>query len=252
MPDQPEGDDDDLTLGNAEGQNTEGQGDQGAEGAADLSTQHPDDQADDGEQEELTDGGGGRGAPSRGQSRIQRLANERAEHKARADRLEQELAEARRSQWQRDNQQTEAQERERLALMTPEERADYRISQIERKFSSERHADRMAHQSAMDKVSYDAKASTNPVYAKFADEVEARFQQQMQQGRPVEREIILRLLLGERALSGAAAGNGAARRQGRSRVESQRVAAGSGKGDAASARGKAGETPESRLKDVFI
>ena len=103
----------------------------------------------------------------------------------------------------------------------------------------------------MDKTAYDAKATINPVYAKFKDEVENRFQEQVRRGQPVEREIILKVLLGERALEGAGK-SGPARRQASRRVESQRVAPGSGRGDAPSNRGRAGDTAESRLKGVII
>jgi hypothetical protein len=92
----------------------------------------------------------------------------------------------------------------------------------------------------------------SPVYARHADAVEAKFQEQMRKGAPVERELILKLHLGELALKAAGAGNGSAKRQARDRVAAQKVPGGSGKGDTATDRGKAGNTPEARLKGVYI
>lgn len=239
-------DDDDATHG-AESEGTEGQ-DDGAEGdggqKADLSAEQPEHEEDDGEPEAV--------APSRGSSRIQRLANEAKAAKEEAAAANRRIQELERQTWQQNSQVTEQQERERLALMTPDERADYRISQMERKFDQRAQQQQMQTAATMDKVAYDAKATINPVYAKLRNVVEERFQEQLRLGKPVEREILLKLELGERALAGAAAGTGAARKSGRARVDSQRVASGSGKGDAASERGKSGDSPENRLKDVYI
>lgn len=242
-------DDDALAHDGAEGEGAEGQDDSGQpEGgaAADLSAEQPDLEADDGEQEVEV------AAPTRGQGRIQRLANEAKTAREERDAAKREAEELRRQQWQQQNARSEQEERERLALMTPDERADYRISQTERKFEQRFREQQVQSAATMDKVAYDAKATINPVYAQFKDEVEQRFQDQLRKGQPVERELILKLVLGERALSGARTGTSAARKRAQPRVESQRVASGSGRSDSASQRGRSGETPESRLKDVYI
>ena len=134
--------------------------------------------------------------------------------------------------------------------MLPEERTAYQLDKMQRQFTQERMQDRAATAELLDQTKYDAKATINPVYAKFKDEVEKRFQEHKSQGAPVAREILLKLVLGERALEGAQ--NPKTRKQAAARVSAQKVSSGSGKGDAATTRGKAGDSPGERLKDVFI
>lgn len=242
------GDDDDLEI--VTGTESEGAGGQDAdtEGTgAEVPAEQSDQQENDGEQEVAAQPEKG---ATRGENRIQRLANERAAEKARADRLEQELNETRRQTWQAQQTRTREEHEARRALMTPEERMQDDMAAMRRQFDAERQQDRINTASLMDKTAYDAKATINPVYAKYQDEVETRFQELAKRGQPVEREILLKVLLGERALAGAA--NPKPRKAAESRVASQRVSAGSGKGDTPTARAKAGDTAESRLKDVFI
>lgn len=242
------GDEDDIdgVEAGTEGQGTEGKDAAGGQQEAELPAEHADDEIDDGEPEVVAEGA----KPTRGEARFQRLANETKAAREEAAAARQEAAELRRERAQQSNQVNEQQQREMLALMTPDERADYKIQQFERRQTHERQQERMQTQALLDKTAFDAKATIDPVYGKFKDEVESRFQEQMRQGRPVEREILLKLLLGERALSGAR--NPKPRQQARQRVDAQRVSPSGGRSDAATARGKAGDTPGDRLKDVYI
>ena len=242
-----DGDDDEIA--GAEGEGTEGKDTPERDEDAEVSAEHADDQEDDG-QSEVVDGGEDE-KPSRGQNRIQRLANEAKAAREEAAAARRETEDLRRASLQRQEQQTEQQQRDMLALMTPEERSEWRIQQIERRTAQERQQDRFQIQSMLDKTAFEAKAAVHPVYAKYKDEIEDQFQKQLRDGRPVEREILLQNHLGKLALEGAAK-SGGAKRKANARVESQRVPAGSGKGDAPSSRGKAGDTAENRLKDVYI
>ena len=242
-----EGDDEEIVTG-AESEGTEGSDTPERDEDSEVSAEHPDDQADDGEQDKVDAEPAEK--QTRGQARFQRLANDAKEAKAEAARERAAADELRRAQAFRQQEQTEAQQREMLALMTPEERAEWRIKNMETRQAQERHQDRMQMASMMDKTAFDAKATVNAVYAKYASEVESRFQEQVRKGAPVEREILLKVILGERALSGASSSK--PRKAAERRVEGARVASGSGKGDSPSNRGKAGDTPESRLKGQFI
>lgn len=242
-----DGDDEEIIDG-TEGEGAAGQDAPAGDEDSEVPAEQPDGEEDDGEQE-VVDGAAAK--PSRGEQRNQRLANERNAERERANRLEQELIEARRERAQRQEQQTEAQQREMLALMTPDERASWQIQQMERRQQQERQQDRVQIAAMMDKSAFDAKATINPIYRKYQSEIEEQFQRQLAQGRPVEREILLQNHLGKLALEQAGK-SGPARRQAKARVDSQRIPAGSGKGDTSSNRGKAGDTPESRLKGVFI
>lgn len=251
-----EDDDDDVSgiAGTESGSDSSGTGGQDGDGnegddASSLAAGQSDDQADDGSSED--EGKVEAKPPSRGEARLQKLANEAKAAKEEAARARRETEELRRQQWQASQTVTEQQERERLALMTPEERAEYRIEKMQRELAVSRQQDRIQTAALLDKTAYDAKATINPTYAKFKDEVEARFQDQLAKGQPVEREVILKFLLGERALNGAV-NSGKAAKAAKSRVEAQKVSSGSGKGDAASQRGKAGDSPEKRLAGVII
>lgn len=188
---------------------------------------------------------------SRGEARFQRLANETKAAREEAAAARRDADDLRRAQWQRDQHISTQQEAERLALMTPEERADYKIAKFERDSTAREQRSRLETQVLIDKTSFDAKATINPVYARYQEEVETRFQALLREGKPTEREVILKFMLGERALRGAN-GAGAAKKQAARRVEGQKVNAGSPKGDKTSQRGKGASTAEQRLKGVFI
>lgn len=247
-------DDDDVIVAGTEGEGTEGQDPGEGDQEGDLPADQPVAEEDDGSGGEPAEKVAAEepAKPSRGQARFQKLANDAKAARERAEKAEREIEELRRAQWQRDQQITEQQERERLALMTPDERADYRITQMERRNAEQLRAHQLQTAMHMDKAAFDAKATVHPIYARYKDEVEARFQDQLRKGAPVEREIILKNLLGERALDGALNGAGKAKAAGRKRIEAQKVAPGSSKGDAQSQRGKAGDTAEKRLQGVFI
>lgn len=240
-----DGDDDEVLEAGTEGEGTEGQDEGGGQPEAQLSAEHTDDEADDGEPEVVAEP-----KPSRAEQRFQRLANETRAAKDEAAAVRREMEDLRRTTAAQSNQQTAQQEREMLALMTEGERADYRLKQFETQHARERQQDRFAIQSMLDKSTFDSKAAVNPVYAKFKDTIEEKFQEQMRKGQPVDRETLLKFHLGELALQGAK--NPKARKQGQERVASQRVSSGSGKGDAAADRGKAGDTAAKRLEGVYI
>lgn len=188
--------------------------------------------------------------PQRG-GRYQRLANENREYRERLERLERDR-ENERQQWQRQQAAVnEAQERDRLALMTPDERTNYLITQDRQQRQTEMQQFRMQTAMQIDKSNYDAKAVNNPVYRRMADQVEAMFQEQLRKGSPTDRETILYHLLGKQAVNGASSAR--PRQQARRRVENERVAPSSGKGDMARrSEGGRRSTAEERLKDVLI
>jgi len=250
------GDEDEVQQPGAEEVSTSSEGTERPEGGdgqedPELSADDADDPTDDGEPEgQEVDEPVER--PTRGSARFQRLANETKEARERAERAEREVQELRRAQLARDHVLSEREEAERLALMTPEERANHRITKFEREALQREQQREFRLQNEVDRAKFEAKATLNPVYAKYQDEVEERFQSLASKGQATEREVILKFILGERALSGAAASTRKAQVAGKKRVEAQRVSNGSAKGDTKSQRGKTGSTPEERLKGVFI
>ena len=249
-----QGDDDEDTFTDetsettgTESEGAEGQDTTGGNEETPVSAQRTADEGDEGSPQEGA-------APehetqSRGRDRFRQLSSERNAAREDAQRARQELEEFKRQQWQRQQQLDEQQDQQRLALMTPEERADYRYTQFERRATQREQQHSMQMAAQMDKASYDAAAASNPVYRRMSAEVERKFQEQMAVGRPTDRVTILKYLIGESALNGAA--NQAPRRAAaRRRIEGQQVKPARPSGDQAQSRKMS--TAEDRLKDVLI
>ena len=246
---QVDTDDDEEREQGSEGEDTGGEDTAGRDAESDLSTKRAGDEGDEGAPPK------GKSASDetqpRGSARFQRLANENREYRERLDRIERDR-ENERQQWQRQQQQlNEAQERDRLALMTPDEKLDYYRARDRNEVRQEMQQLRLQTAMQTDKAAFDAKATINPVYRRMQSAVEDMFAEQVRKGQPTDRETILYHLLGKQAVSGA--GNTKPRQQARRRVENQRVTPSSGKGDTARRSGSAKmSTAEERLKDVLI
>lgn len=211
---------------------------------ADLPAEQADD-SDDGESEEVA------AKPSRGETRFQRLANEAKAAREEAAATRRELDEFRRSQQNgRQQQETEEQEQRRLALMTPEERIEYRLEKAERRHQSQVQMLSFQNDDRADKMEFAAQAAANPVYARHKDEVERRLGELRAKGQNVSREALLKYIVGEKALAGA--GNKKPAQQAAKRVAAERVAPGSSKGDTASSRGRGEPSLAKRLENVPI
>jgi hypothetical protein len=233
----------------AESEEPSGQDEPGRDEAGDLSAQRGDGAEDDGEPPSRSSGEPE--AEPRGSARFQRLANDARTAREEAGRARQELEEFKRQQWQREQQIQEREDRERLALMTPDEKADYRITRFEQ---SQRQRDSqrdLLMQAQLDKSTYDSQAAINPVYKRMQAQVEQTFQEQLRKGQPTDRRTILAYLIGLQALDGAA-NSGPAKRTARKRVENQTVKPSRPAGDQATTSSRKMSTAEDRLKDVLI
>ena len=233
------------TGGEPEGSDAGG-GDDGSE----VSAEHPDGEVPAGERG--VDDGDGK-APTRGETRFQRLAYETKAGRAEAAEARREAAELRRSQAQASQHLTEQQERERLALMTPEERTGYQLDKMQRSTQQQLREMEFRTQNLTDKAAFDAKATIHPTYQRFQGAVEDKFQELLSKGTPTDRETILKFMLGEKALAAANPNRAKkAAQAGQNRVAAQATKPGSAKGDAASQRGKVADSAEKRLQGQFI
>ncbi len=233
----------------AEGQDAEGQDGDEQDDAA------PEDAEQSGEEPGQDDGAPGAEPErqvSRGGQRFQRLANDNAG-------LRQELEQLRRSREQEAQRAAQQQQQwdeqawnDRLAVMTPEEqaRAMWQRGQWELQQQQQRTNQQLFLM--RDQLAFEAKATVNPVYARYQNEVERVFVERMQQGRGLAREDILRNILGERALSTANRSTTKARKQGQRRIEAQTTRPSNSRGDASSTRGKQGDSAEKRLAGIEI
>ena len=236
---------------NDAGQGDNAEGDAGEdEGESDLQgdAEQLGGQEGDGEQGELggdDDGGADDGdgereqrQPTRRENRIQRLATERAEATARATLLEQEVQRLRSAENARSTQMTEEQEQARLALMSPDERSEYRFNKAER-LAQQREANlRREIAISQDASSFSAKCASNSLYRKMQPVVEAEFQRLLAAGSPADRETIMRYKLGERMLDDANKRGGKMQREGKERVERETTRPANGRGGQPAQRGR--------------
>lgn len=190
--------------------------------------------------------------PSRREARIQTLAEETRAARERADRLEAEIHEIRQREYSRSrSEETEAQRAERLALMTPEERSEYRLAEameLNRRQLAEMQF-RMEDQS--DKRTFDAQATIDPLYAKWAPTVEAELQKLRMQGQNIDRERLFQYLVGKSVLEARRSKSGAARK-GQESIRRQQAPAGRSRADTPAQRRQVADSPAKRLEGVQI
>ena len=171
----------------------------------------------------------------------------------RAARLEREVAELR-QQRQQPLQETREQEEARLALMSFEERIEYKLEKATRDHERQLALVQFQSADAADKAAYEAKASYNSVYKKYSAEVEKLLLSERQAGRTYPRETILKFVLGERVMN-AKPQIDKQRREAQQRVNKQRTVPDGGRSDRSSSRERNGDTLldlERRLDGKFI
>lgn len=191
--------------------------------------------------------------PSRAQTRIQTLRREAEEARDRASRFERELQEARAEQQRRATQMTPEQEAEKLLLMTPEERSDYKLNKALAEMRREQQMAAFRAEDMADQTAFQAKAQSDPLYRKYADRVEQQRQEFLKQGQAIPREQLFYWMVGKEAVA-ARTSKGAQRqkRQAQDNVRRQTVAPGNGKADVRGERRQSTNTPAKRLEGVII
>lgn len=248
MAGEDDGTQDDLDPKNQPGQGGESEGTQDEldelepdlEGAAEQS-----DAEGDGEQGELEDEPKPK---TRREARIARLAEDRVRERERADRLEREINTLRAETAAHRGQETEAQEQARLALMSPEERMDYKLAKADRLARMREQRAATATAEMLDQSRFEAKAAVSPLYARMQEEVEAEFQRLKAAGQYADREVIMKYKLGERVVNNAAKKGPKAAAAGKARIDRERVPPSNGRGSVAQGRTKQVDDREARRK----
>lgn len=189
---------------------------------------------------------------SRGQQRQQVLANRAKAAEARATALEEELKLERQRLQLEKKARDDAVEAERLAAMDPTEREIYTSR---KEIQSNKQALAFMNfkiEDSSDKSNYSAKSIVNPLYAKYADRVEAKLQEMRKGGQNSTREVVLDFLVGRDArLKAEQSDPGAKRRKAASRVDAARSKPAKGRSDAGGYKPK-GKSAEDRLDGVLI
>ena len=160
---------------------------------------------------------------SRGERRFQRLANETREANTRAERLERELQDIR-AERQRQTVQTQEREpsAEEMSLWSTDQIVQYRLDKATGKFNQTLQQMQFQNQESADKTSFHSLCASDSRAKKYADEVETRLLELRRQGQNVQREVILKYLLGEKLLQQSAKATSQQRKQGEQRIARQR------------------------------
>ena len=188
---------------------------------------------------------------TRAVTEAKRIAREAA---AEAAALKQEIA-ALRQQRQAPVTESREQEEAKLALMSVEERVDYKLAKAEKEHARQIALYEFKASDAADKASYEAKAAYEPRYKKYAADVEKLLLQERNAGRNFPRDTILKFVLGEKVMA-AKPKVEQQRRDAQRRVNGQRTQPDQGRSDRAAPRGRGnGNTLsdlERRLEGQYI
>lgn len=220
--------------------------DEGSDDAADEEGQEGGDQQEDPEEDEGQEGQVAK--PSRASARV-RAAVERAKTaETERQKLEREIAELR-SQRSAPRESPEA-EAQRMALMTTEERLDYKLAKAEALHNQRIQEMAYQHADATDKAEFRAGAAADKHRQKYIDKVETRLAEYRKQGMNVPRERLYTYLVGEDVLKGMK-DTGKQRDTGKKNVQRQTVRPSSGRSDQGANR-KSGKSLEERLSGVLL
>lgn len=191
--------------------------------------------------------------PTRGENRFQTLRNEN-------QRLGSDLADTRRRldelsrQMQQPQVQRESAEQRaaRFALMTPQEQMTETLREAEQRQAFREQTFQTQMLDATDRTAFQTKATVDPVYAKWAPKVEGRLAELRARGTNVEREILLKYLIGEAALERRSSKEGKREVvQAQRRVAAQRTRPANAASDTQAQR-RGGQSLEQRLENVQI
>lgn len=162
---------------------------------------------------------------SRRDTRIQTLADEARQAKA-------ELAETRRRLDELSRQMTQPrvqaespeQRAARFALMTSQEQMAETLRESEQRTAALVQQVQMQSADAADRAAFQSRAAVDPLYAKWGPKVEGKLAELRARGNNVEREVLLKFMIGEAALErrGSTAGK-AEVKQAQKRVAGQRT-----------------------------
>lgn len=234
------GPDDDLEIDEDEVE------DEGQENEPGLLDDEGGDEAEARQKSEDAEGEEGQVAPkpSRSTKAVQeakRIAREATADKA---KLEREVAELR-AERQRSEPKGETPEQEaaRLALMTVEERVDYKLDKAKKEHERALGVVRFQSVDAADKAAYQAKGAYDPRFTKYAAEVEQVLANTRRDtphvGMSLTREDVLQYVLGRKVLANRAKAT-EQRANGNRNIQRQRTTPDSSRSDRAAPRGRTG------------
>lgn len=248
-PPDPEIDDTDIEEPDADEASDEGD-DEGADGADGDGESPAGGTQEGGQAGPRSDAVAGRTKPN-ATGRIQELARNVRAAEERAIRAEERAAAAERAAHERRHQESEAAERERLALMTPEERYEHQRAKDRQDFDQRMRGMEFRAADRADKADFRALCAEKPAFAAVRDEVEVELAAARRNGDyQLQRETLATFLIGRKAIQKAENAVGRQRAKGAERIARQTTQPRAPRSDVGGERGRRGPADEraARLK----
>lgn len=245
-------DDEEDDLGDGQVDGADGEGDADLEGTADGNEEIDGEGTvapqDDGQAVHLKKRNGAGETIRALRERAQRAELREAEERGRREGLERQRVE-------RQTTESAEYERQRVALMTPDEKVDYYRQQDRQEL--DRRFGQMQFQQAVatDKMGFQALCTAKPAYAAVADEVEKRIADEHAKGNFVSREALAKYVIGERMVERGTRAAPKQRKAADARVAQQTARPVSARGDVTGTRTRNDNSREARaarLKDMKI
>jgi hypothetical protein len=191
--------------------------------------------------------------PSRRDTRIQALAEEARQAKADLAETRRRLDDISRQMTQPATQRESSEQRAaRFALMTPQEQMGESLRESEQRTQALVQQVQAQSFDAADRAAFHAKAVVDPLYAKWGPKVEGKLAELRARGNNIERDVLLKFMIGEAALEKRGSKEGKQEvRQAKQRVANQRTKPANSGSDTGSQR-RQQSTVERRLENVQI
>jgi len=149
-------------------------------------------------------------------------------------------------------QESPEQERARLEMMTPDERAEYRVNRALATFQREQQLTAYRTQEQLDKQSFDTECRTNHLARRYANEVEEELNKVRAEGGNAPRQTVFYYVMGRALANQEAKTRDKRAATTQTRMRSAAVRPSSSRSDAASGRSQRGKSLEDRLDGVPI
>jgi len=186
--------------------------------------------------------------PSRGESRFQKLANEAREAREHSSRIEREFNEFKAEQSRRAAvvEKKEPTDDE-MALWSTQQIIDYKLQKATSGFQQNLQQLQWNTQEANDKAAFERLQLSDPRAKKYAAEVETRLASIRKQGQNVDREALLKFVIGEKVFQGGGKAAAKQKKQGEEQIRRQRTNPSAGQSDVRGGRTEQNEA-EARRK----
>ena len=186
--------------------------------------------------------------PGRGESRFQKLANEAREAREHAARVERELQEFKAEQSRKaavvEKKEPTAEE---MALWSTEQVIDYKMQKATGQFSQNLQQLQWNTMESNDKAAFERLQLSDPRAKKYAAEVETRLANIRKQGQNVDRESLLKFIVGEKVMEGGGKAAAKQKKQGEEQIRRQKTNPPGGQSDVRGGRTQDSEA-EARRK----